>query len=75
MSEVTPEEQATMALKLADDVKDLIRNEIKAALDDSNFIHAVSLHHIAARIASYLKYDSDFQRHQRQALADHLKIL
>ena len=38
MSEVTAEEQAQMALKLADSVRELIRKEMLAAFDDPNFV-------------------------------------
>ena len=38
MSETTAEEQAAMAIKLADNVRELIRSEIKAALEDRAFL-------------------------------------
>lgn len=41
MSEVTDEEQAAMAIKLSDDVRQLIRDEVKAALEDWAFCSAL----------------------------------
>lgn len=38
MSEVAAEEQAQMALKLADSVRELIRKEMLAAFDDPAFV-------------------------------------
>ena len=39
MSEVTAEQQAQMAIKLADSVRDLIRKEMLAAFEDPNFVY------------------------------------
>lgn len=36
--QVSDEVQAAMALKLADDVRQMIREEIKTALEDPNFV-------------------------------------
>ena len=38
MSEVTAEQQAQMAIKLADSVRDLIRKEMLAAFEDPTFV-------------------------------------
>lgn len=38
MSEVTAEEQAQMAIKLAESVRDLIRKEMLAAFEDPSFV-------------------------------------
>lgn len=38
MSEVTAEEQAQMAIRLADSVRDLVRKEMLAAFDDPSFV-------------------------------------
>lgn len=38
MNEVTAEEQAQMAIKLADSVRELIRKEMLAAFDDPAFV-------------------------------------
>jgi hypothetical protein len=49
MSETTDEEQAAMAIKLTDNVRDLIRSEIKAALEDRAFLarlHSTDLAHM-----------------------------
>lgn len=41
MSETTEEEQAAMAIKLADNVRALIRSEVKAALEDPVFVRSM----------------------------------
>lgn len=47
MSETTAEEQAAMAIKLADNVRDLIRSEIKAALEDPVFVRSMYVKDLA----------------------------
>lgn len=51
MSETTAEEQAAMAIKLADNVRELIRSEIKAALEDQTFIRALFVGELANWLA------------------------
>lgn len=47
MSETTAEEQAAMAIKLADNVRDLIRSEVKAALEDPVFVRSMYVKELA----------------------------
>jgi hypothetical protein len=42
---VTDEEQASMAIKLADNVRQLIRDEVKAALEDPAFMASMTNTH------------------------------
>lgn len=42
MREVTPEEQAAMAIKLADDVRKMIRDEVRLALQDFTFMDSLA---------------------------------
>lgn len=51
MSETTAEEQAAMAIKLADNVRELIRSEVKAALEDQTFIRALFVGELANWLA------------------------
>lgn len=72
MTEVTEEEQAMMALKLQENVRELIRKEIKEALQDSSFIHSIYLHHFAARVGTYLPTDPAFTKSLYAAIASRL---
>ena len=51
MSETTTEEQAAMAIKLADNVRALIRSEVKAALEDPVFVRSLFTHELASWLA------------------------
>jgi hypothetical protein len=52
MSEPTEEEQAAMAIKLTDNVRKLIRSEIRAALEDPVFIRSMFTHELASWLAA-----------------------
>ena len=54
MNEVTEEEQAAMAIKLAENVRELIRDEMKMALQDYAFLNLTNLFNIAERISPLL---------------------
>ena len=51
MNEVTEEEQAAMAIKLAENVRELIRDEMKMALQDYAFLNLTNLFNFAERIS------------------------
>jgi hypothetical protein len=51
MSETTAEEQAAMAIKLTDNVRNLIRSEVKAALEDPTFIRTLFVSELANWLA------------------------
>jgi hypothetical protein len=52
MSEPTEEEQAAMAIKLTDNVRALIRSEVKAALEDPVFVRSLFTHELASWLAA-----------------------
>lgn len=52
MEEVPEEEQAAMAIKLSDNVRKLIRDELKLALQDYEFLGGMDPHYLIDRIAT-----------------------
>lgn len=59
MSEVSAEEQAQMALKLADSVRELVRKEMLAAFEDPSFVsqfEAASIHYFVDRFANSMQH-------------------
>jgi len=54
MSEVTDEEQAAMAIKLADNVRELIRAEMRVALEDYGFLNHINLFNFSERLSPVL---------------------
>lgn len=54
MSETTAEEQAAMAIKLADNVRDLIRSEVKAALEDPVFLGSMLSYAMVDHLSSQM---------------------
>lgn len=48
--EVPGEEQAVAYIKLHDEVRELIRKEIKAALEDYGFVNSVYFHPLETRL-------------------------
>ena len=61
MSEPTAEEQAQMALKLADSVRELIRKEIALAFSDGNFMNAIRPQ-LRRELFAGAEWDYEFQR-------------
>lgn len=59
MSETTAEEQAAMAIKLADNVRDLIRSEVKAALEDRAFLVRLHSTDLAQMLTAYVIQHAD----------------
>ena len=60
MSEVPDEVQAAMSLKLMDNVRKLIREEVAAALMDPTFLGPLSMTTLAERLARSLMQNSNF---------------
>lgn len=66
--EVTGEEQALMAVKLADDVRKLIRDEVKAAMEDFGFLSGLYTYPLAEHMFRNISSSLKFQRAVRDAM-------
>lgn len=73
MDEVPDEVQAAMHLKLMDGVSELVRKEIKKALEDYSFYSKLELHHLAGNLMGYLKHDHTFHKSIREMLVERLR--
>lgn len=69
MSEVTDEEQAAMTIKLSDNVRQLIRDEVKAALEDWAFLNSFYKGTLAQAIMSEALANTGVQNALAQAVA------
>ena len=71
--EVPSEVQAAMAIKLADDVRKLIRDEVKAALEDSNFIGRLNTFPLSQSTQYHFnENDYNFQQAVKNVIAQQL---
>lgn len=60
--EVSGEEQAVMAIKLADNVRELIRSEIRAALEDYGFVqNEINVYRLAQALMPNIISDPRFK--------------
>ena len=68
--EVPDEVQAAMGLKLVDDVRKLIREEMKKALEDKIFIDAINGYHLSHLVfnSSFTVGNSNFQNAVKQVI-------
>lgn len=58
---VSDEEQALMAIKLADNVRELVRKEIKAALEDYEFMLTTQSYPLASAVFRSASGTSEFR--------------
>jgi hypothetical protein len=70
--EVTDEEQAAMAIKLTDNVRQLIRDEVKAALEDWAFCSSFHKGPLADTILRTMSTDNSLQNLLAQVIATKL---
>jgi hypothetical protein len=69
--EVTAEEQALMALKLQENVRDLIRSEVQSALQDYDFLSRLMTANLFSTLMARHQNDSTF----RIAVRDAVKMM
>lgn len=70
--EVPDEVQAAMALKLADDVKKMVRDELKAALEDKVFMDQLFSYPLAETVARSLGGSILFQQAVKQVILNQM---
>ncbi len=70
--EVPTEDQAVMAVKLHDNVRDLIREELKKALSDPTYVSELPLYNLATPIANAMGYNDSFKAHIRTIIKNAL---
>lgn len=73
MDEVDPETQAAMAIQLAENVRKLIREEIKAALESYEFMSTLAKHSMAENIAQAYEFSPTFQRAVKRVIAEQMQ--
>lgn len=73
MEEVDAETQAAMAIRLADDVKKMIREEVNKAFADSSFVSALHIGLFASVMVQGMKYNTDFKRAVRDVIIEHMQ--
>lgn len=66
--EVTDEEQALMAVKLAENVRKLIRDEVKAALEDKAFIDGIFAYPLSEAVIRSCASSHSFQAAVKSAM-------
>lgn len=62
MSEVTEEEQALVAVKLHDNVRKLIREEVLLALEDYGFMSSLDSFALRSTVLDGIQYNETFNR-------------
>lgn len=75
MSEVTAEEQAQMAVRLADSVRDLVRKEMLAAFEDPTFVNQFETGanaYFVDRLAYKLKNSMEMQGAVKQIILNQM---
>jgi hypothetical protein len=73
MEEVDAATQAEMAIKLSDNVRELVRMHIKAALEDPTFVGTVYGYHLSQNIMQTLSAgDINFQTAVKQVIANQM---
>lgn len=72
--EVTIEEQAAMAVILSDKVKELVREHLKDALEDANFLYSVDVSFLINMLRPALvnKHNPMLRDEVRKVIADQL---
>ena len=73
MDEVDNETQAAMAIRLADDVKKMIRDEVNKAFMDSTFVSQLHIGLFASVMVQGMKYNVDFKRAVRDVIIEHMQ--
>lgn len=71
--EVPDEVQAAMAIKLADDVKKMIRDQVNQAFNDSTFISSLNLGLFAQVMVQGMKYNTDFKRAVKDVIVEQMQ--
>lgn len=74
-NEVPDEVQAQAAIKLSDNVRELIRKEVLAAFADYVFVHDLmnkASYALVTDIAGQLQYENQFKEAVRQVIRDQL---
>lgn len=71
-TELTDETRAAASLKLQEDVRQLIRNEIRNALEDYAFINATNLNNLGEAIFSRACNEHQMQKYLGHALGRRL---
>ena len=74
MEEVDGKTQAEMAIKLSDNVQDLVRKHLKAALEDPNFIANVNTHSMAEGVLRNLNVSNlNFQNAVKNVILNQMQ--
>lgn len=72
MQEVPDEVQAAMAVKLADDVRNLIREEVKVAFRDYNFLYSLDGYMLLTMLMSGANSNTAFRQSVVHAISKKL---
>lgn len=73
MDEVDAATQAEMALKLSDNVRDLVRKHMKEALEDPEFTQSLHIHHLSKVITHSLNANEySFQQAVRSVIVNQM---
>lgn len=70
--DVTEEMQAAMALKLADNVKKMIRDEIYNAFNDTAFISTLNTGLLAQVLVQGMRHNTDFKRAVKDVIIEQM---
>ena len=68
MEEVDGKTQAEMAIKLSDNVRDLVRQHLKEAMEDYGFVSGMSFHHMGMIISPLLLNSAAFHQAVKNAI-------
>ena len=73
VEEVDGQTQAEMALKLTENVRELIRQELALALQDSTYLYSITVYNLVHRIAPDIVASTPFQTSLKEFLANQMR--
>lgn len=73
MSEPTVEDQAALAVVFEENIRELVRKHLKAALEDYEFMNTVGMWAFAPRLIPSLPHDNLFQAAVRSVIVTQMQ--
>lgn len=73
MDEVPDEVQAAMAIKLADNVQKMIRDQVNEAFKDHTFISSLNTNLFAQVMVQGMRYNPDFKKAVRDVIVEQMQ--
>lgn len=72
MSDVNMEDQAALAIVFEENIRELVRKHLKAALEDYRFVHEIMIGNLASRLSTHMVMDGSFKTAVKAAIIEQM---